>query len=114
MFEKEFFAKEYVMKITILLTGATGFIGHHTVEGILKHTPWNVIALDGLNYAGDPYRLQDIESFPKWVQDVRLKLLYHDIRAPLMGNNIVGRIGDVQHIIHMAAETHVDRSIRSE
>ncbi len=99
------------MSKKILVTGGSGFIGHHTIEGILKKTSWDVVALDGLNYAGDALRILDIEMFAKWKKQGRIELLYHDIRSPLIGNQIVQRIGDVHYIIHMAAETHVDRSI---
>jgi dTDP-glucose 4,6-dehydratase len=92
----------------ILITGGTGFIGHHVVEHILKKTNWEIIILDKLTYAGSLQRLTDISPWEKGKS--RVKFVWHDIRAVF--NDIVKyEIGEVDYILHLAAETHVDRSI---
>jgi len=92
----------------ILLTGACGFVGHHFVEGILKETDWDIVILDGLNYAGDPNRLTNISI---WEQEKhRVKFIWWDLRSEL-NFSIEKEIGEVDYVVHLAAESHVDRSI---
>ena len=92
----------------LLLTGGAGFIGHHVVEHFLKNTDWEIIILEGFNYAGILKRIVDISIFGKEAD--RIRFVYHDIRAevPLMLHR---QIGHLDYVIHMAAETHVDRSL---
>lgn len=92
----------------ILITGACGFAGHHFVEGILKETDWEIIILDGLNYAGDPNRLTNMGVWEQ--QKHRVKFVWWDLRSEIPFS-IEKEIGEVDYILHMAAETHVDRSI---
>ena len=92
----------------ILITGACGFAGHHFVEGILKETDWEIIILDGLNYAGDPNRLTNMGVWEQ--QKHRVKFIWWDLRSEIPFS-IEKEIGEVDYILHMAAETHVDRSI---
>jgi dTDP-glucose 4,6-dehydratase len=92
----------------ILITGACGFAGHHFVEGILKETDWEIVILDGLNYAGDPNRLTNISVWEK--EKHRVKFVWWDLRSEIPFS-IEKEIGEVDYVIHMAAETHVDRSI---
>ncbi len=97
----------------VLLTGGAGFIGHHTIEGILKKFPEDteVIVLDRLSYAGDLNRITDMEQFSQWRKEDKIKFVYHDIRAPILGG-VRACIGEkVDYIINMAAETFVDRAI---
>jgi len=92
----------------ILLTGGCGFIGHHFIEAILKETDWEIVVLDGLTYAGTLKRLTDIS--PWATQGHRVKFVWHNLRSPI--NDFVKKeIGQVDYILHMAAGTHVDRSI---
>jgi dTDP-glucose 4,6-dehydratase len=92
----------------ILITGGTGFAGHHFIEGILKETDWEVVILDGLNYAGDPNRLT---SMSNWERDKhRVKFIWWDLRSEIPFS-IEKEKGEVDYIVHLAAETHVDRSI---
>ena len=98
----------------LLLTGGAGFIGHHTVEGVLKNTDWNITILDRLTYAGDLNRLVDLDCWEKEFR--RVRFLYHDFRAPInlgLAHSIESKdiFGPVDYIIHMGAESHVDRSI---
>lgn len=90
-----------------LITGGCGFIGHHTVEHLIKNTDWEIVVLDKLTYASKGFdRLRDIKCY----EDKRVKCLGHDISRPIV-DGLAYEIGQVDYIIHMAAETHVDRSI---
>jgi dTDP-glucose 4,6-dehydratase len=95
------------MKTKILITGGCGFIGHHFVEHLIKHTDWDLIIVDKLNYASTGFdRLRDIECF----NEKRVLLLSSDFSQPLP-DGVKQEIGLVDYIIHMGAETHVDNSI---
>ncbi len=94
----------------ILITGGAGFVGHHCVEHLLKNTNWEIIVLDGLNYAGNLNRLTNIDVFgPK---NKRIRVVWHDLRSPI-SSTTHKLIGKVDYIIHFAAETHVDRSLEN-
>ncbi|MCC6639053.1 GDP-mannose 4,6-dehydratase [Candidatus Falkowbacteria bacterium] len=96
----------------VLLTGGAGFIGHHTFEHFMKNTEDTVIILEGLNYAGSLSRLTDIELFHQWQDLGRVIIVPHNIQFPF-NEYVTHKIGSVDAIIHMAAETHVDRSIEN-
>lgn len=92
----------------ILVTGAAGFIGHHIIESLLKNTDYEIITLDRLSVSGNLNRYSDIEI---WNQEShRVKILHHDLRSPV-NDWLKYEIGYVDYILHMAASTHVDRSI---
>lgn len=95
------------MNRTILITGGAGFVGHHSVEHILKNTDWNIVVLDSLNYAGDMNRITDNEAFTP----ERVKFAWHDLRAPI-SESLHKLIGKLDYCIHFAAESHVDRSLQ--
>lgn len=91
----------------LLLTGGFGFIGHHFVQHIIKNTEWDIIILDKLSYACKGMdRLKDME----YINHSRIKIFTYDLITPL-SEGIIKEIGDVDIIVHMAAETHVDKSI---
>lgn len=92
---------------TILVTGGSGFIGHHFVEHILRNSDWNIVVLDKLSYAGDVTKLTDEVSF----DPDRVRILWHDLRAPIM-ESLRERIGHVDYIVNFASESHVERSIQ--
>lgn len=95
------------MSKTILITGGAGFIGHHLVEHLLKNTNFNIIILDKLNYASFGYdRLKCAGIY----NNPRIKIFPIDITVPLTVG-IKKELGNVNIIVHMAAETHVDNSI---
>ncbi|ALM10256.1 MAG TPA: NAD-dependent epimerase [Candidatus Peribacter riflensis] len=94
----------------VLLTGIDGFIGHHFAEGILKkHPDWKLIGLSKIDSASTLHRLTDIALWSKQFAG-RVEFVYHDLRAPV-NPYVANRIGPVNYIFHLAASTHVDRSI---
>lgn len=92
----------------ILITGAAGFIGHHFVEHVLRNTDHDLVLLDRLDISGNLNRLTEIRDWDK--HKTRCKFFYHDLRAEI-SNQLRGQMGRVDYIVHMAAATHVDRSI---
>lgn len=98
------------MKPKILITGGCGFIGHHVVEHLLKNTNWDIVILDRLNYASKGFeRLRDIEVFPD--NEKRVSIFTYDFVNPIE-EGLLQEIGQVDYILHMGAETHVDNSIK--
>ena len=89
----------------VLITGGAGFIAHHVIEHILKNTDWHIVTLDRLDFSGNLNRL--VEVVPN---DGRVRTIFHDLKAEL-NPQIVKSIGDVDIILHLAAGSHVDRSI---
>ena len=93
---------------TVLLTGGCGFIGHHTVEHFLKKTGWNIVVMDRLTYAGNLNFLRDMNIWKE--QGHRVRFIGHDFRFPI--SELTKKlIGHIDYVIHMGAESHVDRSI---
>lgn len=91
----------------ILITGGCGFIGHHLVEHIIKKTEADIIIFDKLTYAASGFdRLRDIQCF----DDRRIRIFALDFTHPIP-EGVVQETQGVTHIVHMGAETHVDRSI---
>ncbi|MFA9478020.1 dTDP-glucose 4,6-dehydratase [Phycisphaerales bacterium AB-hyl4] len=87
----------------ILLTGGSGFIGSNFVRFVLRERPgYQVINLDALTYSGNPENLADIES------DERYRFVHGDIRDI---DRVAELIEEADAVVHMAAESHVDRSI---
>lgn len=92
----------------ILLTGGAGFIGHHVAEHILRNTDHELVFLDRLDMSGNLNRLTEISGWD--THKTRCKWIYHDLKAEI-GGQLRAQIGKVDAILHMAAGTHVDRSI---
>ena len=94
------------MKHHIIITGGAGFIGSHVVRLFVnKYPDYEIICLDKLTYAGNLENLKDVESAPNY------KFVKADI-CDLDTILAVMRQHTVDGIIHLAAESHVDRSIR--
>jgi len=93
-----------------LITGGAGFIAHHLVSQILKNTDWEVVTLDRLDFSGNLNRLQDIMQDFSPADRARVKVVYHDLKAAI-NPLIAADIGRVDYILHLAAGSHVDRSI---
>lgn len=93
----------------VLITGGAGFIGSHLIEHIIRTTKWEVICIDKLSYSSKGWsRLQDSGMF----SNPRVRCITWDLEHPF-SDGIVRELGDIDIIIHMAAETHVDKSIAS-
>ena len=94
------------MKRNILITGGAGFIGSHVVRLFVnKYPDYNIINLDKLTYAGNLNNLKDIESKPNY-KFVKADICdFEEVRRIISENAVDG-------IIHLAAESHVDRSIK--
>ena len=98
------------MSKKILITGGAGFIAHHAIHKILSETDWEIITLDRLDFSGNLNRLKEVvDSFPESDQK-RVQVVYHDLKAEL-NPEIIATIGKIDYIAHLAAGSHVDRSI---
>lgn len=94
------------MKRTILITGGAGFIGSHVVRLFVnKYPEYRIINVDKLTYAGNLANLKDIECRPNY-RFAKLDICDYDAICQLMQEE------GVDGIIHLAAESHVDRSIK--
>ena len=93
------------MKRTILITGGAGFIGSHVVRLFVnKYPDYQIINLDKLTYAGNLENLTDIENAPN----------YEFVKGDIQDKDFLTKLFADKHVtdvIHLAAESHVDRSI---
>ncbi len=89
----------------ILITGGAGFIGSHVIRLFVhKYPNYHIINLDKLTYAGNLANLKDVSHAPN----------YTFLKGDIVDSNFVNRIFDqyqIDAVIHLAAESHVDRSI---
>ena len=93
-------------KKNILITGGAGFIGSHVVRLFVnKYPEYNIVNLDKLTYAGNLANLKDIEDKPNYTFVKADIADLDEMRRIVRGHAIDG-------IIHLAAESHVDRSIK--
>lgn len=93
----------------VLLTGAGGFVGHHTLAHLLKTTNWSFVATDSFRHFGISARIRAVfDELPDEVH--RVKVVSHDLTVPI--DSITAQeFGNPDVIINMASESHVDRSI---
>ena len=93
------------MSRTILITGGAGFIGSHVVrEFVNKYPDYQIINLDALTYAGNLENLKDVQNLPNY------KFVKADITDAAVIQDIFNEYKP-DGVIHLAAESHVDRSI---
>ena len=85
----------------ILITGGAGFVGAYAVREFLKDPGVEVVSMDSLTYAGNLERIAHLR---------RVSNVCHDIGDPIT-DDVLRRIGEVNVIVHLAAESHVPRSI---
>lgn len=89
----------------IIITGGAGFIGSHVVREFVKNNPdTTIINLDALTYAGNLENLKDIENEPNYVFEKA------DITQPEELRKVFEKYNP-DAVVHLAAESHVDRSI---
>ena len=92
-------------KSGILITGGAGFIGSHVVRHFVKKYPeYKIVNLDKLTYAGNLENLRDLEDQPN----------YEFIKGDIVEEDFINDLFTKQQfdgVIHLAAESHVDRSI---
>ena len=94
------------MKLNIVITGGAGFIGSHVVRLFVnKYPEYKIINLDKLTYAGNLANLKDVEDKPNY-KFVKMDICDFDAFYKLMQDE------KIDGVIHLAAESHVDRSIK--
>ena len=94
------------LKSTVLITGGAGFIGSNFIHYFMKQYPdINILNIDKLTYAGSMENLKEVEEMDNY------QFVHGDITHESLINNIF-RNYDITGVIHFAAESHVDRSIK--
>ncbi len=92
-------------KRTIMVTGGAGFIGSHVIRFFIKKYPdYKIVNVDKLTYAGNLENLTDIENEPN----------YEFVKADIVDGGLIQKLFEKYNfdgVIHLAAESHVDRSI---
>lgn len=92
-----------------LVTGACGFIGHALIEDLITRTDYDIVCLDRLDVSGTLDRVKHVmDKYPE--QAHRITFVYHDLKADI-NDYTIQKIGDINYIFHLAAGSHVDRSI---
>jgi dTDP-glucose 4,6-dehydratase len=89
----------------ILITGGAGFIGSHVVRRFVQNYPqYNIFNLDALTYAGNLENIKDVEKEPN----------YTFVKGDITDEKFINELFQKHHfdgVVHLAAESHVDRSI---
>ncbi|WP_297047600.1 dTDP-glucose 4,6-dehydratase [uncultured Desulfovibrio sp.] len=94
------------MAHTLLITGGAGFIGSAAVRAALSRDDWRVVNIDKLTYSGNRASLAEVEEHPRY------NFLHADI-ADAAAMRAAFEVFEPDAVMHLAAESHVDRSIDS-
>jgi dTDP-glucose 4,6-dehydratase len=95
----------------VLLTGAGGFVGSHVLRHLMARTDWTVACPVTFRHRGVPKRIASaLETNPEWWD--RVDVIYADLTAPI-DTVTANRFGQVDYILNVASESHVDRSIEA-
>lgn len=95
----------------VLITGACGGVGIHVIGHIMHNTDWNVVALDSFQHKGYKDRMKlTLNAHPDWAS--RIKVISHNLTCPIT-DAMKQQIGDVDHIMHLAAMSDVFASVES-
>ena len=96
----------------VLLTGASGFIGHHILAKLIAETDHNVVCLDRLDFSGNLNRLAELKESMSPEDCARVRVVFHDLKAEI-NPQLVHQLGNIDIILHVAAGSHVTRSIEN-
>lgn len=92
---------------TVLITGVSGFVGSHVLRHILTNTDWNVVGIASFAHKGTSERLnKQLNGMDR----SRFKLILHDLANPIT-KDVADDIGDIDYVLNLASDSHVDRSI---
>jgi dTDP-glucose 4,6-dehydratase len=95
------------MTKNIIITGGSGFIGSHFVEHIHRTTKWNIYIIDKLTYASRGFERLRSSGI---IESNRIRIFTFDLCNGIT-EGLKLELGDINYIVHMAADTHVDNSI---
>lgn len=95
------------IKTKVLLTGASGFFGSHLLRHLLMNTDWHIICIVSWKHKGTPER---VDGALKDLDKDRVTIIRHDLEAPFT-EQTKKRIGQIDYILNIASNSHVDRSI---
>lgn len=97
------------MKKRVLLTGASGFFGHHLLRHLLQNTDWEIVCICSWQHKGLPERVKMAtagnDEFSR-----RTTVITHDLEAPLP-ERTKKSLGKIDYVLNIASNSHVDRSI---
>lgn len=93
----------------VLLTGAGGFVGSHVLRHLMMNTDYEVVCPVTFKYHGKSQRIASaLEGNHEWQN--RVSVVMHDLTAPI-DELTADKFGDINYILNVASESHVDRSI---
>jgi dTDP-glucose 4,6-dehydratase len=93
----------------VLITGSSGFVGHHLVSKFIDQPEiTEIVGLDRLSYSGNLNRISEVlDGNPNCK---KYSIIHHDLRSEI-NTVLCNKLGQFDYIIHVGASTHVDRSI---